>query len=272
MPSEDSSRERTCDRLHQRLRHAERSTSGLCTRCGKVPPEPDRKVCRGCGEKRRAAARARYTKAKAEGKLYGGRDPLRRRCHDRAGDRRRRRARRDAGLCTSCGRRRPADNRSVCEPCREEERTTERARYAARRAAGLCVRCAQPTFSGSSRCGRCAALETERGSPERKSAVSRKRYAKRRAQGSCTDCGVYAAGAARCPPCAYRSNARAPARHGVLVRPLQYTVIELETGEDHGTFESEAEVAACLAFARLRPDQVEIRSDVPLMAFYTASP
>jgi len=43
-------------------------------------------------------------------------------------------------------------------------------------------------------------------------------------------------------------------------------VIELETGIDHGTYETEAETAACLAFLRLRIDQVEIRSNMPLLA------
>ena len=48
--------------------------------------------------------------------------------------------------------------------------------------------------------------------------------------------------------------------------PPQIAVIELETGEELGVFETEAEVAACLVFAKLRPDQVEIRANVPLMA------
>ena len=48
--------------------------------------------------------------------------------------------------------------------------------------------------------------------------------------------------------------------------PPQITVIELQTGEELGTFETEAEAAACLAFVKLRPDQVEILSNVPLMA------
>ena len=93
-----------------------------------------------------------------------------------------------------------------------------------------------------------------------------RRYAKRRAQGRCTDCGVQVVGAARCPACARRSNTRAPAYHGAPAGPPFYTVIEPDTGEDHGTYETEAEVAACLAFAGLRPDQVEIRSNVPLLA------
>ena len=46
----------------------------------------------------------------------------------------------------------------------------------------------------------------------------------------------------------------------------EYTVVRLDTGEVIDSFETEAEAAACLVFARLRPDQVEIRANVPLMA------
>ena len=253
-------------RERQRRRHAKRLARGTCSRCGKSPPEPHLKVCRGCAEKRRAAERARRARARQSGLPYAGRDPERCRHADRAGDRRRRRERRDAGLCTSCGRRPPAEGRSVCEPCRKVRRALDRRRYDARRAAGLCVRCARPTFAGSSRCGRCLALEKERVSPERESAVSKKRYARRRAQGICVDCKAPAGGAARCPRCAYRSNSRAPERHLVALWPPQITVIELETGDELGVFETEAEAAACIAFAKLQPDQVEILSNVPLMA------
>ena len=272
MPRKDPPKEQDSCRLRQRRLHAARIVEGLCPRCGKAPPEPGLKLCRSCGEKRRAAERARYARARAEGKPYGGREPALRRREDRAGYRRRRRARHDAGLCKSCGRLPPVDGHSVCEPCRTAQRATERARYAARRAAGVCVRCAQPVSAGSSRCGRCAALETERASPERKSVVNRKRYARRRAQGVCTDCGAHAAGAARCSPCAYRSNVRAPIRDGLSAWPPHYTVIERGTGLELGVFETEAEAAACLVFARLRPDQVEVRSNVPLLAMVTAAP
>ena len=264
MPRTDSARKRASARL--RRQHAERVASGLCTRCGKAPPERGLKMCSDCNEKRRAADRARRTRARAEGMPYGGRDPDLCRRADRAGDRRRRRAWRDAGLCSSCGRNPPEDGRTVCEPCREARRSIDRRRYAARRAAGACVRCAEPAVGGSSRCARHAALEAERVSPERKRALDRKRYARRRAQGRCTDCGVQVVGAARCPACARRSNTRAPAYHGAPAGPPFYSVIELETREDHGTYETEAEVAACLAFAGLRPDQVEILSNVPLLA------
>ena len=264
MPRTDSARKRASARL--RRNHAARIASGLCTRCGKAPPETGLKMCSDCADKRRAADRARRAKARAEGKLYGGRDPDLCRRADRAGDRRRRRARRDEGLCSNCGRNPPEDGRTVCERCREARRAIDRRRYAARRAAGACVRCSEPAVGGSSRCARHAALEAERISPERKRALDRKRYARRRAQGRCTDCGVQVVGAARCPACARRSNTRAPAYHGAPAGPPFYSVIELETREDHGTYETEAEVAACLAFAGLRPDQVEIRSNVPLLA------
>ena len=75
-----------------------------------------------------------------------------------------------------------------------------------------------------------------------------------------------AGGAARCERCAYRSNSRAPERHLAALWPPQITVIELQTSQELGTFETEAEAAACVAFARLRPDQVEFLSNVPLMA------
>jgi len=41
----------------------------------------------------------------------------------------------------------------------------------------------------------------------------------------------------------------------------QYTVIELETGREIGTFDSEADVALCLAFEKLDRDRVEIVND-----------
>ena len=265
MPLKDPAKKQTRD-LRNRQRHAQRIAQGTCTRCGKLPPDPGLKVCARCAEKSRAADKARRDKAKAHGMLYRGRDPERCRRADRAGDRRRRRARLDAGLCTSCGLRRPEDNRSVCEPCREARRALDRRRYAARRAAGRCVRCTQPAVGGLSRCGRCLALEKERVSPERESAVSKRRYARRRARGECVDCKAPTGGAARCPRCAYRSNARAPERHLVTLWPPQITVIERQTSQELGIFETEAEAAACIVFAKLRTDQVEILSNVPLMA------
>ena len=253
-------------RERQRQRHAERLARGTCTRCGTCPPETGLKMCRGCTEKRRAAERARRARARKNGLPYAGRDPEQSRRADRAGDRRRRKERRDAGLCTSCGRHLPAGGRSVCEPCREARRALDRRRYDARRAAGVCVRCARPTFAGSSRCGRCSVLERERTSPERRSAAEKKRYARRKARGVCVDCSTPTTATARCPSCARRSNVRAPDPLNAPEPFPEYTVVELGSGDVLGIFETEAEAAACLVFEGLRPDQVEIHANVPLMA------
>ena len=266
-PRRNKERARDYERERSRRRNAERIARGSCTRCGKASAEPERTVCAPCAEKRRVAERARY--AKAAGKLYGGRDPKERRRNARGTTRRRYEARREAGLCTRCGLRPPVEGGTACEPCREARRAGERRQWAARRMDGLCGRCGEePAFDGASRCGRCAALEAGR-SP-RKNAASRKRYARRRARGLCTDCGAPSRGAARCEPCARRSHERSDHFRGIPLWPARYTVIEIATGEDHGTFESLAEVAACLAFARLSFDQVEVLGDVSPMAAFTA--
>ena len=216
-------------------------------------------LCVPCAENRRAAERARYAEARAAGKLYGRRDPKERRRNARGRTRRRYDARREAGLCTRCGLRPPVEGGTACEPCRDQRRAGERARWAA----GLCGTCGETTFDGASRCERCAALQADRPS---RNAASRKRYARRRARRLCTDCGAPSQGAARCPPCARRSHVRSAGYRGLPPFPPSYRVIEIATGADHGTFESQAEVAACLAFARLSPDEVEIVPDIPAMA------
>ena len=209
MPLRDPAKKQARD-LRNRQRHAARVAQNRCTRCARLPPEPGLKVCGSCAEKRRAADKARPRQG--QGSRHALSWPRSRAVPPR-------RPRLEAGLCTSCGLRRPEDSRSVCEPCREARRALDRRRYAARRAAGRCVRCTQPTVGGLSRCGRCLALEKERVSPERESAVSKRRYAGRRARGECVDCKAPTGGAARCPRCAYRSNSRAPERHLVALWP-----------------------------------------------------
>ena len=46
-------------------------------------------------------------------------------------------------------------------------------------------------------------------------------------------------------------------------------MIEIETGIDHSTYDSMADVARCLAFAKLDRDQVEIVTDAPITASLT---
>ena len=209
------------------------------------------------------------------------RDPETGRERDRERFRKRTAERRAAGLCPRCGDRPPTPERSVCEPCGERRRIAGRARDARpgcaegaaaglpSRTAGLCGRCGGPTTDGGSRCAPCAVLEAERGSTERKNAASRKRYARRRARGECTDCGAASQGAARCEPCAHRSCERSDHFRGIPVWDPSVTVIEVATGECHGTFDSEADMALCLAFARLSRDQVEVISDASPMATFT---
>ena len=43
--------------------------------------------------------------------------------------------------------------------------------------------------------------------------------------------------------------------------PPSFTVVELATGRDHGTYDCEADIALCLAFAKLSRDEVEIVTD-----------
>ena len=52
--------------------------------------------------------------------------------------------------------------------------------------------------------------------------------------------------------------------------PPNYTLIEPATGEDHGTYDSEAEVSMCLAFAKLSRDEVEVVAGEPVLASIAA--
>ena len=268
MPRKDPGQARAYERERHSKRTAERIALGLCPRCGKRRPAAGRKVCESCGEKQRASERARYARGKAEGKRYGGRKPESRRRAARERIKLRRRRRREEGLCTRCGDHPPAGGGAVCEPCREVRRAAERELYTERRARGLCGRCGGPA-SGASLCGPCAALCDGR-DREKKNAARRGRYARLRARGLCTDCGEPAQGTARCEPCAYRSYARSGEHRGLPLYPPRYTVVELATGEEHGTWDSWEEVAMCLAFAKLSRDEVEIIEDASPMATLTA--
>ena len=90
-----------------------------------------------------------------------------------------------------------------------------------------------------------------------------------RAAGRCTDCNAPSQGEARCESCARRSYERSDHFRGIPVWDPSFTVIEVATGECHGTFDSEADVALCLAFAKLSRDQVDIVTDAPVTASFT---
>ena len=77
-------------------------------------------------------------------------------------------------------------------------------------------------------------------------------------------------GASRCAPCAERSYHRSDHFRGIPVWDPTFTVIELETGREVGTFDSEADIALCLAFEKLDRDQVEIVNDTSPLSSMTA--
>ena len=49
-------------------------------------------------------------------------------------------------------------------------------------------------------------------------------------------------------------------------------MIEIVSGREHGPYDSEADVALCLAFEKLARHEVEIVADISPMATMTANP
>ena len=267
MPYKDPEIRRNAERERHRRRTAERRAQNLCTKCGRDRPAPGRSLCEVCLERNRAAERARYARQSADGMTYGGRDPKSRRRMARERNRRRRRERTEAGLCVRCGELAPAEGSVVCDTCREARRAEERELYAKRRASGRCGRCGAEVIDEASTCARCAARDAKR--RPRKNAASRARYLDRRTQKLCVDCSVPAHGAARCERCARRSYFSSGEHKGMPVHPPRYTIVELETGAEHGPLDSWEEVAMCLAFKRLSREEVEVVTDAPYLSKLT---
>ena len=270
MPHKDPEIRRAYERERHRRRAAERRAQGLCQKCGKTRPAPDRNLCESCLERAKATERARYLRARAGGAAYGGRCPESRRRMARERTRKRRRERTEAGLCVRCGELAPAEGGVVCEACREARRAEDKKLYEKRRSRGLCGRCGGAVFTGASTCASCAARDSKR--RPRKNAASRARYAKRRALSLCVDCAADAHGASRCARCASRSYHSSGEHRGMPVFPPRFTIVELATGIEHGPLDSWEEVAMCLAFAKLSRDEVEVVEDISVMAKLTAAP
>ena len=269
-PRRDPAREREYERGRARRETEKRADRGSCTRCGKHASMPGRKSCEPCLEKGRQADRARYAAGKAAGLKYGGADPEVKRRAGRAKSKRRQQERIEAGLCIRCGGHPPADGGTTCQPCRDKRQTAEKRKYAERKAARCCTRCGGPAFDGLTRCAPCNAVEQAGRNPERKNRRSRRLYAQRRARGECTSCGAPARGASRCPACAERSYHASQHFKGIPVWDPTYMVIELASGREHGPFDDPADVALCLAFAKLTMNQVEVIRDAPSTAAFTA--
>ena len=351
-PKRDPEQAKRYERERGRRQHAERKAAGICTKCGRAPARPERTTCEPCAEQHRARDRARHARAKAEGIPYGGRDPEARRRAGRKHSRRRSEARLAAGLCIRCGAVPPEEGRSMCEPCRDDRRDAARvrhhdrrdaglcvncgtpapdgkaycepcavakeerrdlkakretdrrryaerrargdcttcgkpaggaaeceacrdaarARYNARRAAGVCVKCQTPTYGGAAYCAPCALVKEGRRDREAEYAARRRRYADRRAKGQCVACGTPSPGVARCEPCSRKHRESSGAFRGIPIWDPSWTVIEIATGREHGPYDSEADVALCLAFEKLGRDQVEVLCDASPMSSYTAPP
>ena len=268
-PRRDPVREREYERERSRRETAARKAEGLCGRCGRQSAAPDRSSCEPCLEKRREADRVKYAAGKSAGLPYGGANADAKRRAGRAKSKRRQKARKDAGLCIRCGRQPPVEGGTTCTPCRAKRQAAEKRQYAERRAGGLCTRCGGPAFDGLSRCGPCTVIEDAGRNPERKNAASRRRYAERRARGLCTACGAPSQGASRCAPCAEKSYHGSAHFRGIPVWDPSWTVIELDTGREHGPFDSEADVALCVAFEKLDRSRVEVLCDAPVTASLT---
>ena len=281
----DPETKRRADRERSRRRSEARRAAGVCVRCGNAPPAEGRAMCEPCREDRRQAKRDRNAERRAaglcvrcatptpDGKAYCNpcaavREERRQRNpRERLeADRRRYAERRARGDCPKCGK--PADGAAECQACRD----AARARYDARRAAGVCVKCKTPTHGGTAYCAPCLVTKEERRDREAEYAAKRARYAERRARGRCVQCNAPSPGVARCVPCSRKHRESSGAFRGLPLWDPSWTVIEIATGEDLGTYDSEADVALCLAFAKLSRDQVEVIADISPMATMTAPP
>ena len=124
-------RRRNLERFHQRT--AERRAAGLCVKCGKTEPAPDRSLCKPCLEKRRAADRARTARLGPKGNPGAIRNAPGAMSASAAAAARRAQGRRDLHQVRPA--RRP--ERTLCEPCAERHRVRDRARHAKAKARGI---------------------------------------------------------------------------------------------------------------------------------------
>ena len=77
-------------------------------------------------------------------------------------------------------------------------------------------------------------------------------------------------GASRCAACAERSYHRSAHFKGIPVWDPRWTVVEIATGREIGTFDSEADVALCLVFEKLGRERVEVLCDASPMSSFTS--
>ena len=197
MAYRDIEARRRNDRARFHRRSAARKAAGLCLRCGKTEPEPERTLCEPCLENRRAADRARTARLQAERKPR--RDPERAKRDKREYSRRRHAARKAAGICTKCGLTPARPQRTLCEPCAEKHRVRDRARHARAKAQGIPYGGRDPE----------ARRRADREHTRRRSAV-------RRAAGLCIRCGQVPPEQGRVAVCALQRGPAAVVKRGKL--------------------------------------------------------
>ncbi len=169
--------------------------------------------------------------------------------------------RRAAGLCPECGTAPPEKGYPLCATClairRHLQKMDMRDRTALRRKKGLCTRCGNnPPEPDIDSCLACATRDRAKALRN-----YRRSSAMRKASRLCVRCGKRPPerGTDDCGQC--RDQQRHLRHRAIPCFPTRYTVIERRTGEDHGTWESLAEVAAALAYAKLSAADVEIFTD-----------
>ncbi len=135
MAYRDLEKRRSNDLARFHRRNAARRAAGLCLKCGKTEPAPERTLCEPCAEKRRAADRARSARLRAERKPK--RKPAQAKQYERERSRRLHFERKAAGICTRCGKAPARPERTTCEPCAEQHRARDRARHARAKAEGI---------------------------------------------------------------------------------------------------------------------------------------
>ena len=258
MPVKDPEKRRRCGRERDRRLAEERIAAGTCPKCGAAPPEADRRLCAECGERRRRADRARYAQAKAEGRLYGGKRAAASAVTMPGAPRSSVRSAASARPPRGAAAARPASTGATagsasCGPCAAPKARVARAAIPR----PMAPRAARPA-PGCSRAARRAGL-----TPGRCTRVG--------APGSCAPNAAPRPGTRPdASPARGAATCARPSIAGCPAWPARFTVIEIDTGVCHGSFDSEAEVAACLVFAKLGHDQVEIVSDTSAMTRYAA--
>ena len=270
-PRRNRPKARQYERGRARRETAKRTALGLCIRCGQRPAMPGRKSCEPCLEKRREADRAKYAAGKAAGLPYGGADPDARKKYARARSKRRQKARTEAGLCIRCGDRPPAEGGMTCTPCRDKRQAAERravSRPPRRRALRALRRAGLRRSLALRPLRRRRGGQPEPGAQERALAQALRRTARARLMYILRS-AVPGSVEMRVVRGAFSYHGSAHFR-GIPVWDPSWTVIELETGREHGPFDSEADVALCLAFEKLDREEVEIVSDASPMSRYAA--